>query len=342
MLFAVKRSPAKNQKKLCVIRYGAWGDAIMISPVFKYYHQDGWHITLNCTQKCYDVLNTNPYIDAFIIQSDGEIPIDKLNEHWNKLIKQFDKVINFTGSIENRLLISPGQKEYLWDKEKLHEHCNINYYDHTMKLAGYSKKKGELGEIYFTQKEEQFVKKLKEKYEGFLIVWCLTGSAIHKIYPWTENIINVIIERIPESYIILVGEPACKGLIDKNERIIDLCSNITIRESFILTKYVDLVISTETSVLVAAGCFDTPKVALLSHGSEENLTKYYKNCSVVRENVPCSPCHKLHYSRDTCPLVNEINHPICMGLLHPKKILDPIEKIYIEWREKNVNTNTTD
>lgn len=337
MLLLMKRKPGKNQKRLCIVRYGAWGDAVILSPVFKKYNADGWHITLNCTEKCYNILRTNPYIDSFLYQESNEVPIEGLEEHWKKLEKQFDKVINFTGSIENKLLISPSQKEYTLDREELHKRCNKNYYDQTMEIAGYPDAKGERGELHFTKREEKWGQLVKRKYAGFFIVWCLTGSSIHKIYPYAENVIQMLLEGIPECHIIIVGEPGLKGILDPHPRIIDKCGQIDIRKSFILTKYADLVVSTETSVLAASGCFPTPKIALLSHGSEENLTKYYENCHVVRENVPCSPCHKLHYSRETCPLMKELNHPICMGLLSPKKLIPPLEEVYIKWKNKNLN-----
>jgi ADP-heptose:LPS heptosyltransferase len=44
-----------------------------------------------------------------------------------------------------------------------------------------------------------------------------------------------------------------------------------------LTKFVDLVISPDTGVLHASGCYDTPKIGLLGHTTIENITKYFKN-----------------------------------------------------------------
>ncbi len=334
MLFVARRQANTKEKKLCVIRYGAWGDAIMLSPVFKYYKEQKWYIILNCTQKCYDILKTNPYIDGFLIQEDNEIPFEKLEDHWTKLKKQFDKLINFSGSIESSLLIAPYQKEFEWSKEKRHKLCNINYYDRTMKLAGFPKKKGELGELYFTKNEEKWARKLTKKHSGFNVLVCLSGSSIHKIYPYMDAIINAIVDGLPNTHVFLVGEPGTKGIIDKHKQITDFCGEISIRKSFVLAKHLNLVISPETSVLVAAGCFDTPKIALLSHGSEENLTKYYKNCHTIVQNVSCQPCHKLHYQRDTCPVIPETKFPICMGLLHPKKILPAIEKVYGNWKKQ--------
>jgi ADP-heptose:LPS heptosyltransferase len=341
MIFAVRNKQKDKQKRLCIVRYGAWGDAIMLSPVLPYFKKDGWHITLNCTEKTYEILKTDPNIDSYLIQESNEVKIEDLKEHWKKLEQHFDKLLNFTGSIEKALLVAPNQKEYYWTKEQLHERCNKNYYDETLKWAGYPEAKGEQGRLYFTKSEERWAKKFFKKHRGFTIVWCLTGSSIHKIYPFAGNVIDAVSRGLPQAKIVLVGEGGAKGIITPHKRIIDKCGDFGIRESFILTKYADLVVSTETSVLVSAGCFNTPKIAMLSHGSEENVTKYYKRCIVVRESVKCSPCHKLHYSRETCPLVKEFNHPVCMGLLHPKKLLAPIEEIYKKWRIKDEYPHST-
>ena len=53
-----------------------------------------------------------------------------------------------------------------------------------------------------------------------------------------------------------------------------------IRKSLLWTKYADLVIGTETGILNGAGCFDTPKIVMLSHSTEENLSKTLEELSV--------------------------------------------------------------
>jgi ADP-heptose:LPS heptosyltransferase len=337
------RNKAKDkQKKLCIIRYGAWGDAIMLSTVFPEFKKEGWHITLNCTEKAFDICQSDPNIDAYLVQASNEIKVEDLDEYWKKLETKFDKVVNFTGSIETSLLKSPLQSEYNWSKEKRHKVCNYNYYDQTLKWAGFPKITGKTGTVYFSKHEERWFKKFWKRHAKgkFLVIWALTGSSIHKIYPYADSVVQAIVKGIPEAIVVLVGEQNCKGIINPHKRIIDKCGDIDIRLSMILAKHADLVVSPETSVLVGSGCFDTPKVAILSHASEENLTKYYRNCYPVYENVHCYPCHKLHYNKDTCSLEKETQLPVCMALLHPKKFLEPIEKIYKKWRTLRGNPIT--
>jgi ADP-heptose:LPS heptosyltransferase len=149
-------------------------------------------------------------------------------------------------------------------------------------------------------------------------------------------VIQAIVEGWPEAQVVLVGEKGCQGIIDPHERIFDWCGEINIRHSFILMQYADLVVSPETSVANAASAFDTPKVVILSHSTEENLTKYWRNCTAVYEPVQCFPCHKLHYTKDSCPLEKETQMPLCQALLHPKKLLPPIEQAFRAWTAKQI------
>jgi hypothetical protein len=64
--------------------------------------------------------------------------------------------------------------------------------------------------------------------------------------------------------------------------------------AFALTKFADLVIGPETALLNAAGCFDTPKITLLTHSSRENLCSTWKNDYSLQAGCWCSPCHYLH------------------------------------------------
>lgn len=337
------REKADGQKTACVVRYGAWGDAILVSPVVRALKQDGYHVTLNCTERCYEVLETDPNIDCFLLQKTNEIPQTELGPYWDKMKKLYDRWVNLSGSIEGNLLKIPnmvnaltGQDDYQLPKMILHEKCNRNYMDETMKFADYEDRKGEQPELFFKPSEERWAKRMKRKYNGFLVVWGITGSSVHKIYPYADSVIQAIVAAWPQAHVVLVGEAGCYGIIDPHKRIHDLCGRVSIRKTFALIKHADLLVSPETSVANAASCFDTHKVIILSHSSEENLTKYWRNCSAVFEPVSCYPCHKLHYSKDSCPLEKETQLPKCQALLHPSKFFPPIEAVYRTWLTKQI------
>ncbi len=323
----------------CVIRYGAYGDAVLCSPVFRQLKKDGYYVFFNCTEKSYEVQCKNPNVDCFMILDTNEVPPAELDAYWKKMEGAFSKVINLSGSIEESLLAVPWKPEYALPKEERHKLMNRNYTDETMAIAGYPDMKGEKSELFFKKREEDWAKAIRARYPGFLVVYSLSGSSSHKTYPFADSVVQAIIDGIPEATVILVGEAGCKNIIDPHPRIIDLSGEVNIRKSFILTRIADLVITTETSVANAVGCFSTPKIVLLSHSSNENLTKYFENCHVVEPPVSCFPCHKIHYTEKTCPTKfwevdgAKVGGPVCVALLRPELLLEKVELVYDKWLE---------
>lgn len=343
MFTKVYHVPVEGEKTALLIRLGAWGDMVWASAVIKKLKEDGYNVTLNCTDRGYMVVKTDPNIDRFVVLEDKELTYEALTQKfWPALGKGFTRVINLTGSIESALAVVPGtidplsgEDMYGWPKERLHLRCNVNYMDRTMEVAGYPECKGASGNLFFTEKEETWAKAFKAKHPGFLVIWALGGSAAHKAYPYSECVADALLERYNDIEIVTVGDDWCKLLEFDNPKVIRKSGEFGIRKSMILTKYADLVIGPDSSVVNAASCFDVPKVVLLSSGSQENLTKYWKNTINLSANVPCFPCHKIHYQLD-CPVVPEIKAPVCMGKLSPDDVFMAIEKVYGNWKAKQL------
>jgi len=330
-----------TNKECLVIRYGALGDALWTTPAIRRLKEDGYYIVYNCTEYSAQVLRGNPYIDEFLLQETDVIPNRpgkaNLDEYWADISKGFEKVIQLSGSIEDALLKREGAEDFNWTHRKRHEECNVNYQDRTMELCGYPNAKGCLPELYFTEIEHQLARIARSYYEDkFLILWSLAGSSFHKIYPWVEYVAADIEKKLKDVRIITVGDYVCQILEWQNPITINKSGVFTVRQSMIMTKYADLVIGTETGILNAASCYDTPKIILLSHSSEENLTKYWKNCtSLSAERCPCHPCHKLVLSMGACPM-GDIKKlaPKCMENLAPEMVFRAIEQVYNEWKSK--------
>ena len=328
----------KSDKEALVIRYGALGDTVWVTPVLSQLKKDGYYVVMNTTTKGAEVLKHNPNIDEFIIHTRHEdIPYDELEYYWNMMGRHFERVVNLTKSCEGHLIKVEGSRESRWSKEMRHAECNYNFQDRQMELAGYPDIKGCIPELHFSEIEEAladtFVNAHKEK---FTIVWSLSGSGFHKTYPWAEYIAGEIMQQFNDIEIITVGDDSCKLLEWQNPQTINKCGVYTIRQSFLLTKYADLVIGADTGLLNAASCFDTPKIVFLSTNTVENLTKYWKNTvSMVNEDCECRPCHKLIYS-NTCPKGKFNVAPKCMEGIKPAEVLENIMVEYKKWKDKQL------
>lgn len=322
-------------KTACVLRWGAYGDMIMITPLLRKLNEDGYRVIVNTTHRGLPILKNNPFVSEIVEYKDNEIPHSKLKEYWDDISKKYDKFINLSGTIEGALLKDTRKpEECKGTKEELHRECNRNYYDEMFRVEGYEDR-GKNGELYFSRFEISRAKEYRKKYwDKFIMLWSLSGSALHKCYPYAEYVARAFLEKHEDAMTLTVGDDACMMLEWEHPQGKCYSGKWNIRHSLIMTKFADLVIGTETGILNAAGCFDTPKIVMLSHSSEENLTKYWKNCISLSADVKCYPCHKMHYELKTCELDDKLKTPLCMAKLGPQYLFEAMENYYYKWREQ--------
>ena len=112
-------------------------------------------------------------------------------------------------------------------------------------------------------------------------------------------------------------------------RIYSASGDWSIRRSLSFCDQADLVVGPETGVLNCAAFLDTPKVCMLSHSSNVNLTRDWVNTTVIEpQNVECYPCHRLHYNRDFCPEDAETGASVCAAAIKPETVFDAIMKVF--------------
>ena len=342
-----------TKPRACVVRYGALGDMIMITPVIRQLALDGYDVTLNVSTYGEAVFENNPYISNIVLQERNLIPNGaghaELDPYWAEWAAHYDKYINLSGSVEQSLLKIEGRRDFYWPKAIRNERCaTVNYYDNTMKCAGYDIV-GTRGEIYLSDDEKQWARKVRGSYDGkFVIAWNLRGSSEHKLYPLAETVAYEFGKDKSDIVILTVG--------NENEKYLDFelpwchsqLGKMSVRQSIALVSEVaDLVVGPESFIMNVAGCSDVHKIALLSHSSKENFTKYFINCTTMEPDtsiVPCYPCGQLHYNHagPTCPIVeardkvtNEVigSAPLCaMQGVSTDRMLDALNEVYYKAR----------
>ena len=318
-----------------LVRYGGYGDMAVISPVYRMLKEQGKYVIANCNTESMVVLEGNPYIDEFLLQSRYVIPPTQLGEYFDSMREKYGTVINLCESMERTLLLEKDKDpELYWSShEDRQKRCNVNYADYAMRLAGFDS--GCKPELYLTETEAVLSKIFTKRHDGFFnLLWQVDGSSWHKIYPFTTDVIEELLDEIPDMQVFITGGP--NASIDgwKHHRLMDRLRVWDMRQSMIMTKFMDCVVSPETGVLNAAGAFDTPKVGLLTHSSKENLTKYFINDYSIQSEAPCSPCHRLVHDLSDCPVDDEFGLPVCMSVYMPQeRIKQNILTIYNKWKE---------
>ncbi len=136
----------------------------------------------------------------------------------------------------------------------------------------------------------------------------------------------------------LVGDEFCTVLEqgwDNERRIHKQSGKWSIRESLSFAEVADIVIGCETGLLNAAGGMDCWKIVTLSHSSQENLTKHWKNV-IPLESMGCNkhPCHQLHGGENTSPWMDcpriyteETSAALCQYHITPNMMFEAIELI---------------
>lgn len=316
-------SAGPEQKRALVVRYGAIGDFVQTVPVLKKLKSEGYHVTLNCSETARDVLKYCPYVDELAVQIRDYVPnkgtvSGPLWDYWAELGSKYDKFVNLTGAAEETLLVPDSrlmtmmaqigekhpelneQNRFYNSIRAIREQVgDTNYYDNHLAKAGYSDT-GMNGELFFSEQEEIMAQGFRDKYAGrFIVMWVLSGSSYHKRYPYFQQVAQELIVKNPDILLVSVGDAEC-ALIERSEsnKYLPRSGRWQLRTSLVMTKYVDLVVGPETGILNAAGCFDTPKITMLSHSNHNNLCKYWKNDFCVapeQSEVFCHPCHVLHY-----------------------------------------------
>lgn len=333
-------------KRACICRYGAIGDMIMLTPLIRQLKADGFHVTLNVTPYCAPVIENNPHVDNLIIQEREGIPNGDLGEYWAEWKSEYDRYINLSESIEGGLLKVEGRRDFYTSSEwRRAKYGHVNYYDRTMELGGYPDVTGTRGELFFSNQELQAVQRLRNQLRGkFLVLWGLSGSSHHKNYPKLEETIKPWLDMHPDAHLVTSGDTPAQILEFPHAQATPLAGKLHIRQALALPTVADVVVGPESMLINAAGCYDVPKICLLSHSSRENLVKYFTNDYSLEPDTsiaPCYPCHQLHYTKPSCPLVSisnpndpaaTVDVPKCTVGITGERLLAQLDAIYEKWK----------
>lgn len=335
----IEHKPKEYDKEntVVVVRYGGFGDMAIVAPIYRKLKEQGKYVIANCNTESMIVLDGNPYVDEFMLQSRYAIPTTQLGEYFDAMRERFGTVINLCESLERTLLLERDKDPelyYLPHEERL-ARFNQNYAEKAFELAGLTG--GSKPELYLTDLEETLCLMFRKRYAGhFNLMWQVDGSSWNKLYPFTSDVVDSLLDEYEDMNVFLTGAPSTSVLSWARPRLHNRLKQWDIRQAMIITKYMDCVVSPETGVLNAAGAFDTPKIGMLTHSSKENLTKYWANDYSIQSLAPCSPCHRLIHDLKDCPVDDEFGLPVCMSKhMPPEVIRETIVTIYNKWKKEH-------
>lgn len=293
----------KPEKKAAVARYGAIGDAIQASSILPGLKEQGFHITVYCNPRTHEILQHDPNVDEFYIQDTDQVPNHLLGLFWENEQKKFDRWVNLSESVEGSLLALPGRTAYNWPHGARHKALNMNYMELAHEIAQVPMPVRQ--KFYSTEEEKAWAKKERARIGGdFLIMYSLSGSSVHKVWPYMDSLLARVLVTMKNARILTVGDELSQMLEagwEAEPRVVRMSGKYTIRQTLALLEECDMVIGPETGVINAAAHLGMPKIVFLSHSSHENLTKHWVNTMALEpKNTPCFPCHKMIYDWSQC------------------------------------------
>lgn len=337
------------RKRCLVTRYGALGDSILAASTLPLLKREGYHITYNTTPMGYELLKADPHIDAFMIQDVDQVPNQELSPYWESLRREgrWDRIINLCESIEGALLKTPGHLDHLYSDEARRRLVgHKSYFEQTHDIAGVAREYD--GRFYATPDEAVWslgaIGALRGKERRPVVTLAMTGSSVHKIYPWWHVVMAWVLERTDAAVVICSDADHGKYMQDalieqvgaklpgEMGRIHARAGVWDIRQAMAAVQNVDVLVGPETGLLWSVASLErVRKVVMLSHSSRENFCPGWKNLWALEAvSTPCFPCHRLHSAVNKfefCHQDPNTKAALCAANIDPKRVYQAITAV---------------
>lgn len=314
-------------KRVIIIRYGGFGDALQAASILPGLKSDGWDITWDASEQGFELLKSDPLIDALLLTPHGSVRDADLGEYWNARTNGFNRVINLCESVENSSLMKPNVLGFFHDDETRRRlYGRINYVEHIHLIAGVS---GPFLPRYCPEIEE--IDAANRILGAKNVVFGLAGSSEYKVWPHAPGFIERVLAET-DARIFLAGSSNDAGIAadivdfiaqerrrDLN-RVVDLTKS-HVRDAFSIAWQADVVVGPETGIMNAMAASAGRKIVLLSHSSPRNLTEHWFNTVAIEPVSPCHPCHRLHQTTKFCPRGPSGGFAACAESISPDVVL---------------------
>lgn len=315
----------KPEKRIGIVRPGAYGDAIWGSAVAHEFKKAGYHVTVYTGHVGRDTLRADPNIDALITMPNGMLDDEEMILYFLWESRKYTKWVNLIGVVEGRMLPHPNEIQFHWPHGVRHARMNRNYHEAMFETAELPMPETIEQRFYPDATEAAWAREQRDKlFPGPLVVLAPTGSGGPKTWPHVQ----AFMQRMADAgvYVVVVGEIRL-DLTPLEPFGVIIGKDLPMRKAMALAQVADAVVGAETGVLNAVASCDMPKVVLMSHSSAQNLTKYWKNTVALEaDSLPCHPCHRLHKAFEFCVRDKTTGWSACQAMLGPDLVADVVLK----------------
>lgn len=323
-------APPLPAKRAAVVRVGGHGDALWASSVCWHLKHEGYHVTVYASRHGAEVLRHDPNIDRVFGLPDGALTdAEFLAWRAHESIK-YERWADLLGSVENRLLYHETSNEFFMPHRLRHRFANVNYLEMVHDYADVPHEWHQ--RFYPTADETAWAKKMRAALAGPVVVIAPAGSGPVKYWPHSQR----LMERLGQAgiYSLVVGDVNDEAVLGVEPWGIFVGMEWPVRAALAYALEADAVVGTESLMVNAVAFEPMLKVVTLSHSSNENLTKHWRNTVAVEAaGLACHPCHRIHppafrfCARDTVTQA-----AACLAMANPDQIAD----LLIEHIDRNV------
>jgi len=318
-------------KSAGLVRVGAHGDAVWASSPIALLKEQGYAVTAYVAKTGAEILLADPNIDRIVELPDGVMDDDDLLAFWAHEAARHDRWINLIGSVEQRLLFHPSSNEFFLPQTLRHRFSNVNYLEMIHDYAGLPHDFRQ--KYYPTAAEMAWANEVRAKLPpGPLVVLNPCGSGPAKTWPHAQ----AFLQRMQDEGIncVVLGDLRVQ-IEEVGEHTAIVGTEWPLRAALAFAQLADVVVATESLIANAVASEAMLKVVLLSHSSNENLTKHWTNTAAVEPTgVSCHPCHRVHGATLAfCAKDTATGASACMASATAPAIADFVCD-YLEQREK--------
>jgi len=345
--------PKTTKQWAAVVRMGGVGDNLLASAPLKYLKEKYGNVEVITADPHHVIFENNPYVDKLAVKRKGDPPWGNdggksWNAYWDDRAREYAGFFHLSHTMEAFTALQEAQTWFHWPTKARQKLFNRSYLEVVGDVCDVPYHRLEPG-FFPTDEERDRARQIKKSVGGKFIGWVISGTRCDKIWPPTNIAIARIIKELnvpvlmfgmPEVHNIEIASAIEKFVKSANGDTdgLHLCCSLSMdRETWpirrVLTQLIesDIVVSPDTGPAWAVAMRPMPKIILLSHASEENITKHWQNTTSLHADparVHCWPCHCLHDNQETCELLSGVKDGIgaaCISDISVAAVLDAVK-----------------
>jgi ADP-heptose:LPS heptosyltransferase len=342
---------------------GSIGDNLIASSILPLLARD-YLVEVITQEPASAVFEHNPHIAKLVLKKPEDLPQHggiEWQQWFTARAREVAKFVHLSHSCEVALALVQAQTAFNWPDSMRRKLCGRSYLEYVHDIAEVPY---QFAPDFFPTEQERDKALATQRKLGSteVIGWCVSGSRIDKIYPYSSMVVARLIKEIGWPVIMFGSGPRdfaiSKAIMEQveaqNGSLAGLHQAISpgtetqgwsvepdavhikladkpeplwpIRRTLSQLRLCTLVIGPDTGPMWSVAMRgDIGKIVLLSHASEENITKHWRYTATLhadQERVPCWPCHRLHDSIETCRKAEHAEAAACIADINPEQLME--------------------